>query len=197
MILGPLSVVSLLALLLAVHRTVDLRALAGRIRGGDHGAFRQFFDSSHADLLRTLRGRGLDVAMAEDVVQQAFVWIWEHRDRIDPDQSIRGLLFRIGLTRSLNARRDAGRTDPLPDLPLPDTSSTGDAASLGELRDALAAAVAELPERRRQVFTLCFMDGLTHRDAAAALDISPKTVEHQMGHALKALRHALTPFLEG
>ncbi|GAB5537100.1 MAG: RNA polymerase sigma-70 factor [Rubricoccaceae bacterium] len=196
MFLGPLSVAALLALLLAVHRAVDLRELATRIRSGDHSAFRQFFDATHADLLRTLRRRNLDVATAEDVVQQAFVWIWEHRDRLDPEQSIRGLLFRIGLTRSLNARRDAGRTDSLPDLPLPDTSSTGDAAALGELRDALAMAVAELPERRRQVFTLCFFDGLTHRDAAAALDISPKTVEHQMGHALKALRQTLAPFVE-
>ncbi|MEO0558625.1 MAG: sigma-70 family RNA polymerase sigma factor [Bacteroidota bacterium] len=197
MTLGPLSVATLLALLLAVHRTVDLRELATRIQRGDHSAFRQFFETTHADLLRTLQRRGLDVATAEDVVQQAFVWIWEHRDRLDPEQSIRGLLFRIGLTRSLNARRDAGRTDPLPDLPLPDASSSGDAAALGELRDALAAAVADLPERRRQVFTLCFFDGLTHRDAAAALDISPKTVEHQMGHALKALRHALAPFVDG
>lgn len=186
-----------LALLFAMQRAVDLRELAKRIRAGDHSAFRQFFDSTHADLLRTLKRRGLDAALAEDVVQQAFVWIWEHRDRLDPGQSIRGLLFRIGLTRSLNARRDAGRTDPLPDLPLPDTSSKGDAAALGELRDALANAVADLPERRREVFTLCFMDGLTHKDAAAALDISPKTVEHQMGHALKALRQALAPFVDG
>ena len=197
MIPGPLSVVCALALLLAVHRAADLRELATRIRQGDHGAFRQFFDAAHADLLRTLRRRGLDGATAEDVVQQAFVWIWEHRDRIDPDQSIRGLLFRIGLTRSLNARRDAGRTDPLPDLPLPDASPTSDAAALGDLRNALAEAVAALPERRRQVFTLCFFDGLTHREAAAALDISPKTVEHQMGHALKTLRQALAPFVQG
>ena len=193
----PLTPLLLTALVLAVVRATagDLRALAERIRAGDAGAFREFFDGAHADLLGTLRRRGLDAATAEDVVQQAFVWIWEHRDRIDASRSLRGLLFRIGITRGLNARRDAGRTDALPDAPLA-ASPTGDAAAGAQLRAAFERAVAALPERRQEVFRLCFVDGLTHREAAEALDIAPKTVEHQMGHALKALRLALAPFLD-
>ncbi|MEM1043143.1 MAG: sigma-70 family RNA polymerase sigma factor [Bacteroidota bacterium] len=171
------------------------RALAQRIRRGDADAFRRFFDRTHADLLRALRRRGLDVAAAEDVAQNAYLWLWEHRDRIDPAQSLRGLLFRIGLTRGLNHLRDTGRTEALPDLDLPGEGA-GDPAALADLRRALADAVAALPERRRETFGLCFFDGLSHREAAEVMDVSPRTVEHQMAHALKAIRTHLAPFLE-
>ena len=172
----------------------DARRQAACIRDGDRAAFRRFFDATHADLLRSLRRRGLDSAAAEDVAQRAYVWIWEHRDRIDETQSLRGLLFRIGLTRGLNHLRDAGGTEPLPDLEL-EGEAPGDPAALADLRRALAEAVAALPERRRETFTLCFFDGLSHRAAAEVMGVSPRTVEHQMAHALKAIRARLAPFL--
>jgi RNA polymerase sigma-70 factor (ECF subfamily) len=52
----------------------------------------------------------------------------------------------------------------------------------------VAKAVSELPPRRKEVFELCFMEGLTYREVAEVLEISPKTVENQMGHALKSVR---------
>jgi RNA polymerase sigma-70 factor (ECF subfamily) len=173
----------------------DAQRQAARIRDGDAEAFRRFFDATHADLLRAVRRRGLDPAAAEDVAQRAYVWIWEHRDRIDPAKSLRGLLFRIGLTRGLNHLRDTARLLALPEFDLPGDVE-GDPAALADLRRALAAAVAALPERRRETFTLCFYDGLTHREAAEVMGVSHRTVEHQMGHALGAVRKRLAPFLE-
>ena len=192
---GSVALALLAALLAGAAGSDDARDLAARIRRGDHGAFRRLFDATHADLLRSLRRRGLGPAAAEDVAQRAYVWVWEHRDRIDPDRSLRGLLFRIGLTRGLNALRDSGRAESLPDVE-PEGARAGDPAALADLRDALAEAVASLPERRRQTFTLCFTDGLSHREAAEVMGVSPRTVEHQMAHALAAIRARLAPFLE-
>lgn len=172
----------------------DERDLAARIRDGDADAFRHFFDTTHARLLRSLARSGLDAAAADDVAQQAYVWIWEHRAEIDLDRPLGGLLFRIGVTRGLNARRDARRTEALPDAE-PEAGDTGDPAALADVRAALAAAVESLPERRRETFTLCFTDGLSHREAAEALGVSPRTVEHQMALALGAIRERLAPFL--
>ena len=174
----------------------DARALARRIRRGDAWAFRRFFDATHADLLRSLRRRGLDAESAEDVAQAAYVWVWEHRDRIDPARSLRGLLFRIGLTRGLNHARDRARWDPLAGTE-PPADAAGDPAALADLRRALAAAAAALPERRRQTFTLCFTDGLSHAEAAEVMGVSPRTVEHQMAAALRDVRARLAPFLAG
>ncbi|WP_420455503.1 sigma-70 family RNA polymerase sigma factor [Rubrivirga sp.] len=186
----------LAALLASAGGRDEPGGLAARVREGDAQAFRRFFDATHADLLRSLARRGLGPDAAEDVAQRAYVWIWEHRDRIDPARSLRGLLFRIGLTRGLNHLRDAGRTDPLPDADLAD-DAPGDPAALADLRRALADAVAALPERRRQTFTLCFTDGLSHREAAEVMGVSPRTVEHQMAAALTAIRARLAPFLKG
>ena len=179
---------------LAVLLAATAADLAARIRRGDRDAFRQFFDATHADLLASL-GRRLGPDAAQDVAQQAYVWVWEHRDRIDPSKSLRGLLFRIGLTRGRNHRRDHGRhavLDAEPAAPV-----AGDAAALSDLRAALAEAIAALPERRRQTFRLCFEDGLTHGEAAEVMGVSAKTVEHQMAHALRAVRARLAAFVEG
>ena len=190
---GPVALALCLAVLLAAQAPDDdAAALAAAIRDGDAQAFRRFFDATHADLLRALARRGLGAAAAEDVAQQAYVWIWEHRGRVDPQRPLRGLLFRIGVTRALNHHRDHGRLDALDAEP--EGPAEGDAVELAELRAALDAAVAALPDRRRQTFRLCFTDGLTHREAAEVMGVSPRTVEHQMALALGAVREHLAPF---
>jgi RNA polymerase sigma-70 factor, ECF subfamily len=63
-----------------------------------------------------------------------------------------------------------------------------------ELAQALQRALARLPERRRLVFTLSREQGLTYKEIAKLLDISPKTVEMQMGRAYRALRKYLAPY---
>jgi RNA polymerase sigma-70 factor (ECF subfamily) len=60
-----------------------------------------------------------------------------------------------------------------------------------DIRDALDGAVRSLPERRRAVFELCVLEGFTYRETAEALEISIKTVENQMVHALRHVREAL------
>ncbi len=182
------------ALLLLALLPADDAPLVGRIRDGDHAAFQAFFEQHHRALLAFLARRGVPDGVADDLVQQAFVHLWEHRDRLDPLRSARAYLFRIAYTRALNHFRDTARLDSIPDESV--GAREPDAASYALTRDAVEAAIAALPEKRRAVFELCFLQELTHREAAAVLGISPKTVEHQMGHALKTLREKLRAFAE-
>lgn len=186
------SIVPGLLLLLALGME-GARALAERIRAGDREAFRTFFDRHHERLLGYLRSRGVPAAAAEDIVQTAFVYVWDHRDDIDPDQSLRAYLFRIGYTRALNHFRDTAKFDVDADLdraPAPQQSPERDLLS-AEVRREIDDAVAALPERRRTVFELCFLRDYTYDEAAQALDISRKTVETHMRLALRDLREAL------
>jgi RNA polymerase sigma-70 factor (ECF subfamily) len=175
---------------------LDDAALAARIREGDRDAFRRFYERHHASLFRYLRRRGTRSDVAEDLVQKAFLYVWEHRQRIDPEQSLRGYLFRIGYTRMLNHLRDAPPQAPdvtAGDIASPVPTPAAEAAHR-DLREALRAAIEQLPERRREVFELCFVEDLTYQDAASALDISPKTVETHMRRAFRDLRKALEAY---
>ncbi|MEM1128380.1 MAG: sigma-70 family RNA polymerase sigma factor [Bacteroidota bacterium] len=185
----------LIVLAFAATPDVDDAALAQAIREGDHRAFRVFFDRYHAALLGYLGRRKVPPAAAEDLVQKAFIYIWTHRADIDPEKSLRAYLFRIAYTRALNHFRDTAKFDRDAELStLPLTTNVGDAAEQALLQEALDAAIAALPERRRAVFELCFLQELTYKEAAAALEVSVKTVENQMGYAFKALRQALAAF---
>jgi RNA polymerase sigma-70 factor (ECF subfamily) len=74
--------------------------------------FRRFFGRHQGRLLGYLRSRGVPSSEAEDIVQTAFLYVWEHRNEIDPDQSLRAYLFRIGYTRTMNHLRSASKFDP-------------------------------------------------------------------------------------
>lgn len=165
-----------------------------RIRSGDTHAFRDLFDRYHGALYRYLLHRNVHPDVAEDLVQQTFVMVWERRDSLREDGSIRGLVYRIALTRALNHFRDTARfTDTDPES-VSIESDTDDPAEARDIRDAIQKAVAALPERRRAVFELCVLEGMTYRETAAALEISIKTVENQMVHALRHVRSALSEY---
>lgn len=107
---GP-TALGLLLLGLALRNDPVARDLAQRIREGDPDAFRTFFNRHHSRLFGYMCGHSLPEDAAADLVQSAFVYIWTHRDRIDPDRSFRACLFRIGYTRALNYVRDAASVD--------------------------------------------------------------------------------------
>lgn len=186
----------LLALAASGSPGLDDRDLSRRIKNGDHSAFRTFFDAHHEALFRFLLSKGVPGPAAEDLIQQAFLMIWEKRREIDESKSLRGYLFRIAYTRMLNHFRDRSKfTDSEPEPP-------GDAAAVTpedharhkELLEAVERALEAMPEKRRMVFDFCFMQGFTYKEAAGTLDVSPKTVENHMGLALKDIRNALRDF---
>jgi len=187
----------LIILLLAFSASSDPddRALAAAIAAGDHAAFKLFFDRHHLDLARYLQRRGVSEAETADILQQAFLTIWEKRAAIKPDLPLRGYLFRIGLSRAYNRFRDTAKfvwdaTD-LEQF----AGNEVDATTRRELLMALHAAIASLPEKRREVFELCYLQEMGYREVATALDISIKTVENHMSLALKDLREKLKSWI--
>lgn len=183
----------LILLLLAFSASSDPadRVIAAAIAAGDHAAFTLFFDRHHLELARYLQRRGLSEAETADILQQAFMTIWEKRAAIKPDLPLRGYLFRIGLSRAYNRFRDTAKfvwdaTD-LEQI----SGNEPDATTRRELLQALHAAIASLPEKRREVFELCYLQEMSYREVATALDISIKTVENHMSLALKNLREKL------
>lgn len=190
--------------------TDDIRMAAGddrldrlmaAIRGGSSRALGRLMDLCWEDLVR-YAGRQLgDVELARDVVQEAFIQVWERRRAWRPRGSARAYLYRIVRHRVIDEKRKRGvrrrwvERQQLVDAPRPATPAEEFDAKV--LADAFEAAAASLPERRREVFELVFQRGLGHAEAAAVLDISVQTVANQMSAALRSVRRAINESLDG
>ena len=174
-------------------------ALRERLRAGDRAAVEELFREHYAALVGFADGYVRSTAVAEEIVQDVFLNLWRGRERLAGEGTLRAYLFQAVRNRALNHLRHARhvarhaaaapRDDAVPAL--------GDALLVeAELAAAARAAVDALPERCREVFLLSRAHDLSYAEIARALDISVKTVETQMGRALKAIRRALLPHLE-
>lgn len=170
-------------------------SLSKRIKAGNHEAFKRFFDAHFDGLLRFLISRNMPLDAAKDLVQQAFIYIWEHRDNIDPGKSLRAYIFKIAYTRMLNYHRDNQKFNNDETIPEREIGLTPEDISRSrDLEDAIDRAVDAMPKKRGMVFRLCFIQDFTYKEAAQVLDVSRKTVENHMGLAFKDIRKSLAKF---
>ena len=133
----------------------------------------------------------------QDVVQEAFIRLWTHRERWEARGSLRALLYTLTRNAALDELRRQKRgeralrgTEPPVAPPAP-----SDDAIAADLRRAAAEAVAHLPPQRREVFRLAREEGLTYAEIAEVLGLSPQTVANHMSLALADLRRALERWL--
>ncbi|MGF1669096.1 MAG: RNA polymerase sigma factor [Balneolaceae bacterium] len=168
-----------------------------RIRKGDHQAFKMFYNRHSLSLYRFIVSRGMDEADAQDLVQKAFVLVWEKRDGIDPAKSLRAYLFQIAYTRMLNHFRDNKKFDDSEEIPVGiDEKTPAENLENKLLKKAIDKAIQAMPEKRRMVFEFCFLKDFTYRETAEVMNVSVKTVENHMALALKDMRKSLKRFHE-
>lgn len=191
---------SVIHLLLVLSASIDGESNESRIylkiKNGDQQAFRKFFDAHHDELYRYLSSKGVGKEAAEDLIQKAFVYIWENRTSIEEHKSLRAYLFRIAYTRMLNLFRDTEKFDrnkETRELDYADTDAQPDQDIYQkELNSIIDEAIRAMPEKRQNVFRLCFLQEFTYKEAAEFLEVSVKTVENHMALALKDLRSSLS-----
>ena len=168
-----------------------LRALFARLRTGETAAFDAIFREWYAVLVGVAQRVTSERAVAEEVVQDVMLELWRRREQLTVDDSPRAYLLRATRNRALNhvrhlrveQRGAIHAARPAESAPVGVSDVVED-----ELGAALAAAVADLPARCREVFELSRVHGLPYAEIARRLDISAKTVENQMGKALKIMR---------
>ncbi|HKW47350.1 MAG TPA: RNA polymerase sigma-70 factor [Gemmatimonadaceae bacterium] len=177
---------------------IDDRELLARVRAGETSAFDAIFRANYALLVRVAESMLRERGTAEEIAQDVMLELWRRRESLDVTDSVRGYLLQATRNRTLNELRHRAierKSEPQIIESAKSLPATDAAAREGEIEVALQAAIAELPDRCRQVFELSRVEGLKYAEIATRLGISVKTVEVQMGKALRLLRERLKAWL--
>ena len=152
--------------------------------------------------LRACRAVALSIigetAGAEDVCQDAFVYAIERIDDCRQPERFGAWLLQIVRNRSRNQLRDRKPSVPIDELAI-ESGGESPAARVEqrEMRDRLLAALAEIPEERREVVLLHDLEGWTHREIAERMELPAGTVRSHLHLARKRLRELLHELKEG
>lgn len=183
---------------MAKENHIDEQDLLLRLREGDHGAFEQLYRQHSAQLLAKLDRKMAHASESEDILQELFIKIWERRDQIDADKPFAGYLYRIGERMVTDHYRQVGRIrDVHQHLQQRSTewvTTTEDQLAHEETQRLIQTAIAQLPPQQQRVFSLCKLEGKTHKEAAEILQVSPETVH---SHLTKAVKNIKSHFQEG
>ncbi|MGX5819360.1 RNA polymerase sigma-70 factor [Chitinophaga lutea] len=158
--------------------------------------FHDYFERLHRYAFTILK----DNAEASDVVQTVFVRLWEKRRALAGEEGAGSYLYRATHNECLNRLRQAGIRDKYRVERVHAGNGGGhDETAMktlaGELRERLHEALAALPPQCRLIFMKSREEGKRYAEIAVELGISIKTVEAQMGKALRILREKLSDYL--
>lgn len=127
---------------------------------------------------------------AREAVQEVFIKIWQKRDDLELTIELKPYLYRAVRNNCLNRLKRA-KTDPLPEggAEIPAPADNPDHSHENNVRiKAIFREIERLPGRAQEIFLMSRVEGFSHKEIAKVLDITPKTVENQIGIALKKIR---------
>lgn len=137
-------------------------------------------------------------AEVEELVQGLFVYIWEKREQLTINTSMKSYLYMAIRNRCFNyikhekVKQNYVQAQQAQEMPLVDGEAQW---NYEELETRVKEVIEGLPARCREIYLLSREEGLRYREIAERLGISIKTVETQMGRALKVLRRELKDYL--
>jgi RNA polymerase sigma-70 factor, ECF subfamily len=181
-----------------IQPTADVEA-ARQVTGAE--AWEAAFESNYLDLCEYVLGFVGSAELAEDLVHDLFLHLWDTRGDRDAIRLTRPYLFVAARNRALKSLRHRRVAEAwiarVASEQIPDSNSPEDFVLHNELEQAAERAIGELPRRCREIFLLRRRDQLSYDEIARRLDVSLGTVKSQMWHAATRLREKLAPYLVG
>jgi RNA polymerase sigma-70 factor (ECF subfamily) len=170
--------------------------IIGRIRQGDAIQFESLFRSSYISLVRYAKTLIKDHDTAEEIVQDLFFRLWKDKEKIKIESSLNGYLFRSIHNSCLHfiehSRVVERHAEEMSYNQTDNQENPSDILLYKELQAKIARILERLPERCGRIFYMSRFEGLKYNEIAEKLSISVKTVESNMGKALKEFRKELT-----
>ncbi|HEU4554539.1 MAG TPA: RNA polymerase sigma-70 factor [Chitinophaga sp.] len=178
---------------MADYSPYDEKELLQRMASDDTKAFARLMDHYspmvYGYLLRFVK----DSFLAQELAQDVFLKIWNHRKQLTGIENFAGYLYVALRNTAANAfkeklyKNDGPPTDTIACAAAPTASKL----EYNELADTLTRAIDQLPPRRKEVFKLNRFEGLTYEEIAKRLNIAKSTVKDHMIESLLFLREHL------
>lgn len=173
--------------------------IIGAIREGNERIFEETFRKYYQSLCNYANSILKETDEAEEVVQNLFLSIWEKRSDLEISISLKSYLYRAVHNHCLNRIKHLKVREEYQQYAVNfyDASyeSVGQTVIKNELETKIEEAIRKLPEQCRLIFRMSRFEELKYHEIAEQLELSPKTVENQIGKALKILRVELAEYL--
>ena len=166
------------------------------VKKGNAKAFETLFLLYKNKVYNFVCGSTYDKNVSEDITQNVFLAVWEHRESIEPDNNFDAFIFKIARNmvyrhtekKILAYRFSQKYTTENSDI----IQSTEEDIDSKLLLDTLMAFVDKLPEKSKEIFLLRQIEGLSIKEIALKLEITPKTVENQIYRSVLSLKKILS-----
>jgi len=182
-------------------KTVDLPddQLLVTLQAGDITAFEMIFKTYYQPLCNYAYSFVHDRDEAEEIVQATFLSVWEKKDNLTIHTGVKPYLYAMVRNAALNVLKHEKIKQQHATVELAVAERSAESVTrtvmASELEDRIYKALNKLPEQCRLVFKLSRFEELKYAEIAEQLNISIKTVENQMGKALKIMREQLKDYL--
>jgi RNA polymerase sigma-70 factor (family 1) len=169
--------------------------LVRSLKEGEQEAFQKLYQKYHGKLYAHVIKFAKSQSLAQDVLHDVFVKIWENRASLKEELSFQSYLFTMAKNHLLNLLKRASHENSILQEILIHTEKastvTENTLCYLETRKLLNEAVRKLPPQRKKIFQLCRQEGLSYEEVASQLGISKGTVNSQMVKSLKSIRDYL------
>ncbi len=166
------------------------------------GLTEQLFEEVFKTHFRNLYSYALTILkeenQAEEIVQQVFFKLWEKREKVVITQSLNAYLYRSVHNECLNflKHQKVKRSyHSYIQYTMREEENSTPGIQEKELASRISYALQQLPQQCRTIFQMSRFENLKYREIAEKLDLSVKTIENQMGKALRIMRMHLTEYL--
>ena len=163
-------------------------------------AFSALYDKYAGMVFNFTRSILKDAAICEDITQSCFGLMWSRRASISPDGNLPAWLYVVARNAVFKeVRRQVTASKYLDYLSNNDNADSQEndltERDTAVIMSEAEAAIDALPESRRKIYKMRFIDGLSVHEISERLDISPKTVETQIARAKNAIRQRISELL--
>lgn len=172
--------------------------LVERLKDGDKDAFDEIYWKYHSAIYYNILKLTRDVIVAEDIVQEVFIALWEKRYSLDVGRGISGWLFVVSYNKSISYLKRKLKESLLQSTLQQNDNNTVDVDDdlLNTRIGILEKAIEQLSPQKRKVFELCKLQRKTYAEVADELQISKYTVKEYLSGAVIFIKKYIKQYPE-